>query len=313
MDNFGEEIKKDILKSVDSNKVGLECDIKDAKDVETVKKPKDLNNWTEKDITFLKSIGVENIHLKDDGDIDITQLEKNHQMAMARRMRRRIFCDVCEKSFKNNSSLYSHKNKYHRSDQKIFKKRRTIAHSEIIENQKENNSNLDQNKQTDLENANDKRVPRRMRKAVDYDKMAKGTYKRLHCDICKKLFTNLKTLYSHKNQEHKEILGQEIVETIVIELCNNVVKEEISIKDEIPCDSEISTSENSIKQESSDNSRINDLLDIPEFELLNNHTIRYIIGTDNVHEYENAIIENDESNNCDISPSMPSTSTQSKV
>ena len=101
----------------------------------------------------------------------------------------------------------------------------------------------------------DRRVSGRIRKAVDYVKMAKGTYK----------------------LGDYQISGKEIVEKIVIELCNNVVKEEIcqisvkeeicqiSIKEELLHDSEIMTCENSIKQEPFDNIRINDPLDIHEF------------------------------------------------
>ena len=178
----------------------------------------------------------------------------------------------------------------------------------------------------------DRRVSGRIRKAVDYDEMAKGTYKR----------------------REYQISGKEIVEKIVIELCNNVVKEEIcqiSIKEELLQDSEIMTCENSIKQEPSDNIRINDPLDIHnnvfidkicqisiKKELLDDSEIMNFENSikqepfDNkriddpldihgfkfnpivhggINKYENTFIENvhegNESNNCEITSSMPST------
>ena len=158
-------IQTDILNSIDPEDHNKEDEMEKQ---ETNSEINSKDYWTEKDAAFLKSIGVENVPLKDDGSIDIGKLESHHRMTIMRhRKNRKHFCDICNKGYKNDHSLYSHKNQMHRSIQMTSEKkmRRSNADPEIISCHKESNSNLENN-------LDENKVPCRIRKVVDYDLIA---------------------------------------------------------------------------------------------------------------------------------------------
>ena len=159
----GTELQTDIIISINSGDHTKEDEIEKQQNEQTNSEINSKDNWAEKDIAFLKSIGVENVPLKCDGNVDIGKLEFQHRMPMVRRMKnRKKFCDICNKGYKNDQSLYLHKNQMHRSIQTTSEKktRRRNADPVLISCHNENNSNLENN-------LDENKVPRRIRKVVD--------------------------------------------------------------------------------------------------------------------------------------------------
>ena len=92
----------------------------------------------------MKSIGVENVPLKDDGNIDHGKLDFHKKMALVRHIaKRKVNCDICKKVCKNIKSFTRHKNSMHGFAKK--KIRKTSVDSEKIACQNGNNSILENN------------------------------------------------------------------------------------------------------------------------------------------------------------------------
>ena len=100
------ELQTDILISINPEDHNKEDEMEKQQNEQTNSGINSKDNWTKKDIAFLK-------------------LEYDNRFAMTRRLKLRVYCDFCKKSYKNKSSLKSHIRNMHASQT-------TIKNSEII-------------------------------------------------------------------------------------------------------------------------------------------------------------------------------------
>ena len=88
------ELQTDILVSINPEDHTKEDEIEKQQNEQTNSEINAKDNWTEKDVEFLKSIGVENVPLTDDANVDIGKLEFRHRMPMIKRRKKRLMAHM---------------------------------------------------------------------------------------------------------------------------------------------------------------------------------------------------------------------------